>query len=591
LITYIEGQILTKVISLESDQILKRNDSNNIENNNCVISIKDEIIKDKNVEDSEFLYMEDGLVIQFKYRKILISKDVHKSVSKIKYSDKLKVKKIDFKKSEELIKINNNKNLIKYLNVIPLNSKFGKIINNNYKSNDGKKGILYKYYSNINIFIYNQENDFYYGIVYKNGNEYFKFKDNIVNNNEYDLIREIGNNKIFIKDNIIKFMETKIISKLIEQKKRAIINDNKIITADIECYLDENNKNKINKENNYKFIPYSCMWYTKKENKCYISMEFNSWEDMIERFIEDLQIKFNKYTIYFHNLSNFDGIFLLKILYKKYKTKILFKDEKSISINISDKKDNNKKIKKNTFNLNFKDSLLLLPMSLEKLIEDFSIETKKLPFPYWFVTKNNINYKGEIPNYNYYYKYFNLENYNNYLRLFKNFNKDNPWNLIEETKKYIFNDVKSLYEIIEIFNKEIYNLESYNITDVISISSLALNIFLTNYYNKNKTPIHIPRLAQYNEIKTAYFGGRVEIYKPYGEDLYIYDVNSLYPFVMLNDMPIGDMTKSSDTNLYNYFGFCYVTVNVPENIINPILPFRDEFKNVYNPKKYSLINI
>src|SRR5271154_5831703 len=89
---------------------------------------------------------------------------------------------------------------------------------------------------------------------------------------------------------------------------------------------------------------------------------------MIERFIEDLQIKFNKYTIYFHNLSNFDGIFLLKILYKKYKTKILFKDEKSISINISDKKDNNKKIKKNTFNLNFKDSLLLLPMSLVKII-------------------------------------------------------------------------------------------------------------------------------------------------------------------------------------------------------------------------------
>jgi hypothetical protein len=346
LITYIEGRILTKVISLESDQILKRNDSNNIENNNCVISIKDEIIKDENVEDSEFLFMEDGFVIQFKYRKILISKEVHKSVSKIKYSDKLKVKKIDFKKSEELIKINNNKNLIKYLNVIPLNSKFGKIINNNYKSNDGKKGVLYKYYSNINIFIYNQENDFYYGIVYKNGNEYFKFKDNIVNNNEYDLIREIGNNKIFIKDNTIKFMETKIISKLIEQKKRAIINDNKIITADIECYLDENNKNKINKENDYKFIPYSCMWYTKKENKCYISMEFNSWEDMIEKCIEDLQIKFNKYTIYFHNLSNFDGIFLLKILYKKYKTKILFKDEKSISINISDKKDNNKKIKK-----------------------------------------------------------------------------------------------------------------------------------------------------------------------------------------------------------------------------------------------------
>jgi hypothetical protein len=45
---------------------------------------------------------------------------------------------------------------------------------------------------------------------------------------------------------------------------------------------------------------------------------------------------------------------------------------------------------------------------------------------------------------------------------------------------------------------------------------------------------------------------------------------------MLQDMPIGDIIKSTDPNLDNYFGFCYATVNVPNNTYNPVLPFRDD---------------
>ena len=41
----------------------------------------------------------------------------------------------------------------------------------------------------------------------------------------------------------------------------------------------------------------------------------------------------------------------------------------------------------------------------------------------------------------------------------------------------------------------------------------------------------------YNDIKQAYYGGITEVYKPYGENFYYYDVNSLYPFASLNDMP------------------------------------------------------
>jgi hypothetical protein len=112
---------------------------------------------------------------------------------------------------------------------------------------------------------------------------------------------------------------------------------------------------------------------------------------------------------------------------------------------------------------------------------------------------------------------------------------------------------------------------------------LAFKTFLTNYYEPNKTPIYIPNVKQHNEIKEAYFGGRVEVFKPYGENLFLYDVNGLYPSIMLKDMPIGKLKKSTDPNLDNYFGFFYVTVKIPENIYNPILPFRDELGNVYNP--------
>jgi hypothetical protein len=84
--------------------------------------------------------------------------------------------------------------------------------------------------------------------------------------------------------------------------------------------------------------------------------------------------------------------------------------------------------------------------------------------------------------------------------------------LKNETIKYIDNDVNSLYEIIYKFGKEFFDLESIDISKSISISSLALNTFLTNYYDHKKTPIYIPKYKQYTDIRKAYFGGRVEVF-------------------------------------------------------------------------------
>jgi len=41
-------------------------------------------------------------------------------------------------------------------------------------------------------------------------------------------------------------------------------------------------------------------------------------------------------------------------------------------------------------------------------------------------------------------------------------------------------------------------------------------------------------------------------------------MNSQYPAAMLNDMPVGDPVISNDTNLDNYFGFCYANIIPPK---------------------------
>jgi len=446
---------------------------------------------------------------------------------------------------------------------LPLNTNYGCLINNSYMYY-GLVGELYVYSDNLNIFKYDKNKL----VLLKNGVEYLRFEDNLENDGL--LVRTVGNNKLYIKNNDILYMETTIKSRRIEKGVRSLKYDDNFITFDIECYLGE----KIGDKEIFKFIPYACAWYGANDNKTYTIKDYKSWENMLNELLNLIEKKYNKYTIYVHNLKSFDSLFIFKTLVKRYKTKVLFKNGGFLSIRLSTNK---------FINFNFKDSLALLPLSLTKLNSSFDTGVENILFPYKFVSENKLDYEGELPLYdNFDPTLKNLKKYEKYEALVEEF-KDKDWNLIEETKRYVNSDVESLYKIIDKWSKEIYEMERINITDVVSISNLALKIFLTNYYDPDKTPFHIMRHKQYKEIKESYYGGRVEVFKTYGENLYYYDVNSLYPYVMLQDMPIGNATLSTDPDLNNYFGFCYVTVKVPENTYNPILPYRDDEGNIYNP--------
>lgn len=64
---------------------------------------------------------------------------------------------------------------------------------------------------------------------------------------------------------------------------------------------------------------------------------------------------------------------------------------------------------------------------------------------------------------------------------------------------------------------------------------MALKLFLPKYY-KNNIPT-INKKSVYSELKQAYYGGITEVYIPHGRNLFYYDINSLYPYASLNDMP------------------------------------------------------
>lgn len=70
-------------------------------------------------------------------------------------------------------------------------------------------------------------------------------------------------------------------------------------------------------------------------------------------------------------------------------------------------------------------------------------------------------------------------------------------------------------------------------------SAISLKIFRTNYLGETKLPII--KGITHKEIRNAYYGGVVEVFKNEGNNLNYYDVTSLYPFAMLKDMPTGDM--------------------------------------------------
>jgi hypothetical protein len=151
--------------------------------------------------------------------------------------------------------------------------------------------------------------------------------------NEKKLIsytRNLSNVKLIISpknfnvENFKKAIRCKFIKKT---NPLSNLNIAKIITFDIECYLD-----------NLIHIPYACAFYTMIDDKpvfsYYYITDYATYKDMLSQAFIDIITKYNGYIIYVHNLSKYDIAFLHEILNQIFSVKYSFKDNKILSIKL-----------------------------------------------------------------------------------------------------------------------------------------------------------------------------------------------------------------------------------------------------------------
>ena len=278
--------------------------------------------------------------------------------------------------------------------------------------------------------------------------------------------------------------------------------------------------------------PYACGIFDGREFQLF------EGKDCIVDFLDEfLTHKYRSSVAFAHNGGKFDFNFLLKELCSgsfrsKYQISPLRVGSRIIQIRLEDKN-------KNVWTL--RDSICLLPFSLRDLTNNFNVENKKGEFDHIKI------------------------NWNNYERL------------KEEWLPYLISDCKGLFQVLSIYENYLINKFNVSLKRNITLAQLSMMIFRQNYL-ENPIPNYRSREE---DIRKAYYGGRVEIFKLHGKDLNYYDVNSLYPFVMKKyPMPVGLPVKNFCMTI-DKFGVAYAEIEVPQDLKIPLLPHKIKEKLIF----------
>lgn len=260
----------------------------------------------------------------------------------------------------------------------------------------------------------------------------------------------------------------------------------------------------------YKWIHFGCLgFFDGSDYKVFYS---------IRKFLSFLDSKaYRNFRIYAHNGGKFDFLFLLDDIIKLgWDYKIIERGGRVIAIYIDTGKTR----------FHFADSYALLPFSLKKLCESFKPEHYKGEYDYSTLRKNSFH--------------------------------------SEKLLRYLENDCLSLFEIIQKFLSN-----EYIVNPKLTIASQSLDTFQHQFYESDLYRIS---LGEEELIRQKFYsGGRVEVYKGYMKKGYAYDINSLFPSVMLNKMPMGD-SHFTHTFKKDKIGFYKVDLGfTPDFYISPLL--------------------
>lgn len=213
----------------------------------------------------------------------------------------------------------------------------------------------------------------------------------------------------------------------------------------------------------------------------------------------------------------------------------------------------------------FRDSLKLLPYSLRELAELLKVPTQKGYFPHNFVTLESLFYSGVKPALSY-YDSVSQEVYDSLSQDF---------DLPSVALDYLEKDCRALFEVLSKFKKLVHEWSGVDVAKAASYSGLAFLVYLHEQVYKKGTRVYKFTREEDAKMRTAYFGGSTEVFKPYCKgELYYYDINSLYPSCMLQPMPVGKPVPAKIESLDTFFGFVECTVDVPLHLNYPVLPIR-----------------
>ena len=170
------------------------------------------------------------------------------------------------------------------------------------------------------------------------------------------------------------------------------------------------------------------------------------------------------------------------------------------------------------------DSFRLLPASLRSLTEAFNVQHKKTSYDF-----KAMEYGQELIDYN------------------------------EQ-------DCRGLHEVLECFFAMSQDLHSE------TLATHALSTFRKDFL---KSTLFKPPADAIQAARLSYHGGRVEVYKRKSNNLQAFDVNSMYPYVMCQGIPVEFLGRTRRLKHEDKrFGFVEATVQIPESLYIPPLPVR-----------------
>jgi hypothetical protein len=185
---------------------------------------------------------------------------------------------------------------------------------------------------------------------------------------------------------------------------------------------------------------------------------------------------------------------------------------------------------------------------------------------------------------------FSLREIGNYLGIEKleigNPNNASEWNNIplEKLIEYCKRDTEIVYKAFMNLQNWLYKNKLGNMG--ISLAQLSFNIYRYKFLNYPIThKLKDKELdREFFEVeKSAYYGARTELFfKGYAKNVNIYDINSLYPFVMANyEYPVKKLSKLYNISLNDleqllndYCIIAKVKLNLPQDLRYGIFPIR-----------------